>query len=78
MSVDNCFDIFIDNLVKTSPLSLEELKNPKSVLAYSVYFDKDKEFVNYMITLLGKEVSFYDKEFREKNLDLLNKIKTEL
>ncbi len=57
---------------------IEELKNPKSVLAYSVYFDKDKEFVNYMITLLGKEVSFYDKEFREKNLDLLNKIKTEL
>lgn len=50
MSVDNCFDIFIDNLVKTSPLSLEELKNKTFIVkstGISGFYKIDYDFENH-------------------------------
>lgn len=53
---------------------IEELKNPKPVLAYSIFLDKERNFVKYMRILLGKDVSFYNKEFKKKNIELLNEL----
>lgn len=50
VSVDNCFDVFIDNLVKTSPLSLEELKNKTFIVkstGISGSYQIDYDFENH-------------------------------
>ncbi len=54
---------------------IEELKNPKPVLSYSIFIDKDRDFLEYMKELSGKEVSFYNKEFKKKNNELLDTLK---
>ena len=61
MSVDNCFDIFIDNLVKTSPLSLEELKNKTFIvkstgISGSYKIDYDFETKYFKVSMFDDKV----------------------